>query len=261
VTPHWKSKQWQASEYKVSIQLDKSSFAFSVNMAANPTDRHSLLQDESNDRETSSSSAPVLPEITLTSMPNESMPIQRHGYQRMGSQDLSDPAPRYQSPVNAPSDGDLGSRGLGILDVPTRSIGSITRKPIGAPKANPSPPTPSNPFFQSPENRSPENRTPETRSPLSPNTPNTPSSTSSRTPLSPPWQRYESKNGAKEGLRAVTEVDEDSIGKGKMNSSFREELLNTPNDFNNNEDQSFRAGGHDSNDHELYDENISKCKK
>jgi hypothetical protein len=53
-------------------------------------------------------------------------------------------------------------------------------------------------------------------------------------------------------------VDEESVGKGKHKSSFRENLLNTPDDFND-ENQSFqRVGEHDDND--IDNDNLSKGK-
>ena len=216
-------------------------------MASNSAGRHSLINVGSNSPETSKSTSPAMPEITLTTIP--SIPTQRHGYHRASSsQDLTDPSPRYQSPVNTSADGDLGSRGLGISDIPSRAIGSITRKPIASNKAKPSPPTPSNPYFQNPEKQNPGFKSPEDRSPE--RSPNTPSSTSSRTPVSPPWQRY----GGRE-LNAVAEVDEESIGKGKMTSSFRENLHDVSNDYNNN--PSFQTvPQHDDNDFD--NDNISK---
>ena len=200
-------------------------------MASNSADRLSLLRPEGGDI-SESSNANVSPPLEPPMPSIATKKNHRRGYEKMGSQDSIDPSPRYQSPTL--SDASQSTQGLGITNAISRSIGSVTRKPVAAQKANPSPPTPSNPFFQTtPENRTPEIRTPEVRSP------NTPSSTaSSRTPVSPPWQRYESQYGRGEGLRAVTEVDEESINKGKHTNTVREDLLQTPDQFSGN--QGFR---------------------
>lgn len=187
-------------------------------MASKPPDRRGLLRHEGSDLSEAST-------VIASPPPEPSSIFQRHGYHKMGSQDLTDPSPRYQSPNL-----ETGAQGLGISHAPTRligSIGSIARRPVPvATKASPSPPTPTNPFFAT----SPEIRTP-----------NTPASAaSSRAPLSPPWQRYETQYNRGEGLRAVSEVDEESINKGKHTSAFREDLLSTPDDFNT-DDNSFRG--------------------
>ncbi|KAG9231875.1 hypothetical protein BJ875DRAFT_381946 [Amylocarpus encephaloides] len=180
-------------------------------MAGN-SDRRSLLRPEESDLSEASTA--------IASPPPEPAPtFNRRAYHRMASGDSIDNSLGYQLPPlsSSPPFGEKGVEGLGLSSLPTKTSSSVSipRKPLASCIA-PSPPTPSTHFFMTPT---------ETHSPSS--------ASSSKTPLSPPWQRFEPQYSRRQGLRPVTEADEESLDKRRQ-----DELLDTP-EFG--EDQPFTS--------------------